>query len=266
MVKSKMGIMEAKEYYSHIEVIFEMVKCMRGKEVCFLSEQYKFRNIKAHNIAYLFSNMRAFSFDEREYNVYVSCMDYFNMPIFSFDPNLRREQSLDFIKKFKECSSGYDFFIDLEGDANDYKVSWNEAKKIKALFDSYKVPYYVKNSGKGFHFVIPSIHFDSYLPNHLERKEIFLKFSTTLKNLLNLKLIDLTVYDLRRVYKCPYSLDYKTNRVCVPLTDDQFENFSFELTSPTLVISNGIKNRGLMMRNEDKSRNLKKMFEEVLYG
>ena len=257
-----MDRMDGKAYYSHIEVMFEMVKCMRGKEVCFLSKDYKFRNIKAHNIAFLFSNMRAFSFDQREYNIYISCMDFFDMPAFSFNSEVRREQSTDFIKNFKNYSSGFDLFIDIEGGENFLE----EAKKLKALFDGYKVPYYVKNSGNGFHFVIPSIYFKSYLPNHLERKDVFSRFATTVKKLLDLKLLDTTVYDNRRVYKCPYSFDFNTGRVCLPLSDEEFNNFSFEMVTPEAVLHFGVKNRGLLLRNENGSKNIEKMFKEILHG
>jgi hypothetical protein len=257
--------MDYKEYYANKEVLFEIVKQMQGREVALLGEQYNVRCIKTHSIAYLESNFKAFSFFVRRYNIYISSAHYHNMPTFSYFPSTRREQSKDFNLNFSNFMVGYDFFIDIDGDPQKIDDALSEARKIKMVFDEYKVPYSVKLSGKGFHFVIPSEFFSGILPDVKARNQVFKKLYIALKNLLDLKLADSTVYDARRVYKVAYSLDVKTGRVALPLTDWQIEHFHMDMVKPELVLAQGIRNRGLLTRNiENGELGLKKMIGDLL--
>jgi hypothetical protein len=251
------------EYYNNQEVLFEMVKLMRGKEVCFLSEDLTFRNIKAHNIIFLKSNFHAFDFYKWRYNIYISCADYNNAPAFSYNPVERKKAYADFTLNINNYLAGYDYFIDLEkGEA-----SYREAGLIKQFFDYCQVPYKVRCSGSGFHFIIPSIYFTDYFTKkgiaRDKRKETFKEMSSQLKKILHLTLIDMSVYDLRRVYKVPYSLDHKTGNVILPLTSKEFDNFTPDYIKPATVLARGIRDRGDIIINEEKGD---KNIEEMIRG
>jgi hypothetical protein len=257
--------MEHWEYYKQVEVLFEIVKQLQGREVALLCDDYNVRCIKAHNLAFLESNFRAFNFFKRKYNIYISSAHFNNMPLFSYDPKTRQEQSHKFRDTYKDFMTGYDFFIDIDGDPKDISGAYIEAKKIKEFFDAYKLPYYIKLSGKGFHFIIMSHFFSGIFPDLFSRNLKFKTLVLSLKKLLNLSLLDITVYDLRRVYKVAYSLDTKTGRVALPLSDEQFNNFDISCVLPENVLKNGVRNRGLLIRNQetDYTKNLKKFVSDI---
>lgn len=246
--------MRYQEYYERVDVLFEMVKCMRGKSTAFLDPVYFFHNIKAHNVAFLQSNMNAFNFFKHSFNVYISCADLLNMPCFTYHPVKRKEQSQNFNAHFQDYLIGYDFFIDLDGE------SYEDAKKLKWFLDKHKAPYYVTCSGTGFHFIIPSIYFAGMFPDFNERLKSFRKFASSLKSLLELSSLDISVYDLRRVRKCPYSMDTKTGRIVMPLTDEQFNNFNYRMIEDFNI---SFKNRGLLIRNENNTLATMKMFKDM---
>jgi hypothetical protein len=255
-------LMEINEYYSKIEVLFEIVKQMQGKEVAMLGDDYNVRCIKAHNVSYLQSNFRAFNFAKRKYNIYISSAHYNNMPAFSYNPKERREQQKDFNERYQEYMTGYDFFIDIDGIPTDFNAGYEEAKRIKELFDDYKVPYSIKLSGKGFHIIVPSEYMTNILPDSTKRSFELKKIFLEMRKVLNLKLADGSVYDNRRVYKVAYSLDVKTGRVALPLSDEQFNSFNLEMVDPKNVLIAGVRNRGLLIRNDGNSKGFEKFYKD----
>jgi len=259
------------EYYSDVSVLFEIVKQLKGREVALLSIKYCVRNIKSHNMAYFKSNLNSFDFFNRFYNVYISSAIYYNMPMFSFDPAKRREQSEKFRNDFKKYMTGYDFFIDIDGKPDE--LPFEDSDKIIELFESYKVPYSLRISGKGFHFIIPSEYFN-FTKNFVVRVDMFKEFVRKIKIIYELKNIDTTVYDLRRVYKVPYSLDVKTMRVCFPLTEMQYELLRktpniFHVGNVLQYMKTGrlsLQNRGIKLRNEDfhSQTKVEYMFKDIV--
>jgi hypothetical protein len=249
-------------YYHRPDVLFELIKQMKGKELTFLGEEYNVRCMKAHTLAFLQTNMLAFNFYKRKYNLYISSANYFNLPVFSFNPKTRKEQQNVFNREYLKYVTGYDFFIDIDGESENVNLAYSEAKKIKFLFDKYSLPYSIKFSGKGFHFLIQSEYWDS-IPDYKQRNIIFKNLSTSIKKVLGLTLIDLSVYDLRRVYKLAYSIDYKTGRVALPVSDEEFDNFDVSMTLPNNVLKKGIINRGLLIR-KGTADSIKKFMRDYL--
>ena len=69
-----------------------------------------------------------------------------------------------------------------------------------------------------------------------------------LVGIYDLKCLDTSIVDLKRVQKVPYSYEC-SGCVCLPLTDWQFANFSEDLVSATKVLKYfRIKERGLLVR------------------
>jgi len=172
-------------------------------------------------------------------------------PTFSFDKHQRKKQKEDFSKNdgWKKLIRGYDFAIDFD----DKKI--NSALKdccvVKNILDRYRLPYILTFSGsKGFHIKIE----DRWIKTRLsptKRAELFGKVVNNIMEENNLKTIDTSIYDPRRILKLAYSLcnNEGYEYVCLPLNDYQFDTFSFEKMRIDNVLKNvKIYNRGLLER------------------
>lgn len=243
------------KWYHNKVIAFEIIKAIKYRETVFLdvNRPNTNRNLKINAIRYLYKNFDRFKFfdDNNLYNIYNSVARYPNMPMFSFKTDDKREQRAEFNRDFKKYIEGYDFVIDI--DNPDLNKAYDSTNKIKKLFDGYEIPYSLKFSGKkGFHFTVPF----GYLPDKIEAlgwgrmKDLFKMFAYELKTYNKIRDIDLNVYDLRRIWKTPYSIVYPFYYVALPLTDDQFENFTLNQVFLPEVIEDmdSFRDRGLCMR------------------
>lgn len=247
-------------YYNDV-VLFEIVKQLKGRETAFLSPKYPVRCIKAHNISFLRTNMRSLGFWNRQYNVYHSLAHYYNMPMFSFNPETRRKQQDEFNRNFMSYIIGYDLAFDFDSKIVDFQRCYKDTSKLKSLFDDYGVPYTLKMSGSGFHIVVDS----QYLPDGVEKVKYCASFVNEMSEVFNLPTLDIGIIDWRRLWKVAYSLDIKTDNVALPLFDEQFEKFSMKMVKPQNCLPT-MKNRGLLPRFQDDSllklrRNLQSVYD-----
>jgi len=240
--------MERNDYYNNVQVLFEIVKSLRGRETTFLSKNKCIRCIKVHKLNYLTQNMKAFNFWKTDYNIYYSLARLYGMPMFTFNLKKRKGQQAIFNEEFGKYLVGYDFGMDFDAHKGGFDVVYNDTKKIKEFFDEYKVPYELKFSGSGFHININHQH----LPKVNNKHEFLKNAVDRLKTIFNCKSLDLGVYDIRRVWKAPYSYDVKTGNIALPLTDDQFNNFSKDMVKPENVLKLTLLNRGLLEREGSK--------------
>jgi hypothetical protein len=246
-------------WYSKNEAVYEIVKAAQFKEMVFIDKAheampmrcmfiYKVDMLKEH-----FSRARFLNYPD--YNLYLSCAYYKNTPQFSYDPKTRREQ-MDAWSGMKGHSqqyidhiTGYDFFCDFDSAADDISDAHDDAFKLKTLLDKHKVPYTITFSGaKGFHIRVPF----KALPQGIGMKIVmFCKaLGEALKEKMKLSTLDIGVFDDRRVFKAPYS--YDRGNICLPLDDEQFNNFDINKMRVTWVLQNiKIFNRGLLMRHDD---------------
>lgn len=198
-------------------------------------------------------------------------------PIFSFNQEKREEQKKKFSGdrlrgggEYEKLMNSHDFAIDI--DSKNVNTAWKEAKKVKEMFDEYKLPYSLKFSGsKGFHFHIDSNY--TMLENYkiIEHPRAF---GIAVNNLIddeNLKCIDTSIYDPRRILKIAYSLNYKDGKeyVCLPLTDEQFEKWKLENMELDNVLygENRVKlfKRGMCVRNHGlDEKQLKENFDKFI--
>jgi hypothetical protein len=210
-----------KKWYSSPETLIEMVKNMGGREVSFLEsktklpltkEAYPVRCVKAHALIYLQKNFEAFNFLERPYNLYTSIAKFENMPMFSYAPKIRDKQKDEFFQEsgFEECFKGYDIVLDLDSkekkkfkDVNAFDVNnvieeyydiagmFEDAKKVKKIFDNFGLAYSVKWSGlKGIHFQVRD---ENFFPKDLTPKdkvELARLVVNGLKDIENISCID----------------------------------------------------------------------------
>lgn len=128
-------------------------------------------------------------------------------------------------------------------------------------------PILGRNSGsKGFHFVVPY----SVLPDKLramplqEMCDLFKHLAYELKTYWGMADIDMKIYDLRRIWKTPYSVVYPYYYVAMPLTDEQFDHFKLEdVWLPNLIAkAESMRDRGLLLRQRPVD-NLLRFIEHV---
>ena len=258
----KLSLETYNKYYSRLDVLFEIIKTMKGREVAFIRDDGMiFKGIKAHNVSYLQNNMKAFKFDEKIFNIYNSVASVFNMPMFSYAPDKRSEQYAFFAKNFKNYFTDYDFCFDFDNEDNlDY--CHTEASIVKNLLDDYNVPYYIKFSGNGFHIVISGEIIEASTP--MDKLKNINYYGTYLADFYGLKNIDKSIYDIRRLFKTPYSLDFKSGLVALPLSDEEFKNFNLDLVKPENVMKMDLRHRGLLIRKGTKE-GFKNFVNEIIY-
>lgn len=242
-------------WYSQKAALYEIAKQCQYREVIFLDKSHvsmPVRCIFLYKHEHLLNHFREFHFDQRAYNIYISCARFRNTPIFSFNFAERRQQMNEFSgfgcePSYPKHWAGYDFFMDFDSDKPlDILPAWQDCQKAKDMLDHYQVPYIVTFSGKkGFHLRIPY----EYLPQSLELGIVtFCKIlGESIHEKLDLKTLDIGVFDERRILKVPYS--YDEGNVCLPLTDHQFDNFDIrEMKAKNVISDLKIFNRGNLMR------------------
>jgi len=259
--------MDRTAYYKIPSVKFQIVEMLKNREGCFLSKEentYTVRNIHAHYMSILDSNFEAFHFFVRPYNLYYSLAKWIKITRFNFRPDIRKEQRKVWNENYINNISSFDFGLDFDSDGiEDIMTAWKDAKLIKEDFDKYGVPYSIKFSGgKGFHIRVPF----SALPNKKITKDIiddslfvFLKtvaemmvFKYGTKGEKVMETLDLGVFDPRRIWKCDYSWTCETGLIVLPLSDEQFNNFTLDVVRPENVIKMGVYNRGSLERKGSK--------------
>ena len=208
---------------------------------------------------FLSENFKAFSFYERPYNLYYSLAKYGNIRLFSFSPVVRREQSDVWNKEAVSNTVSFDLGLDFDSEGlEDWRSAWNDCKKIKDCFDKYGVPYSVKFSGgKGFHLRVPSWAIPQrVITDDVRNPDSLFTYLKSVAELLverfGLPTLDLGIFDPRRVWKMDYSWTVETGLIVLPLSDEQFENFTPSVCDPLTVLKGGIRNRGTLERSGSK--------------
>jgi hypothetical protein len=263
LIKKQEAIDKKKEYYSNTFVLFEMVKALKHRELAMLNhridiERKNIRYLLAFNIDYLKKHFKRFDFDKSLTNLYMSVSLFNqNVPVFSYNLKERRkdEKYQEFNKNYKKYVKGYNLFIDIDSDW-DWKTALKETLQIKELFDEYKLPYFILNSSfKGFHIHIPA----EYMPE-MEIDELLIKINEVvynIKGIYDIKSIDMSIFDLKRICKLPYSY-VQDGSICLPLSDKQLASFHPNLVKMENVMKNiKLKERGLLLRTHNLS------FEEL---
>lgn len=260
---------DIKTYYSKLFIQFEIVKANKGREMALLPNKHPMegmkagiavRNIKAYSLGYLNSNLEAFDFYKKNYNIYVSVAILKNFPTFSYAVTQRQSQQKEFLQEFyknpKNFIDGYDIFIDIDSD--NFKEGYHQTQKTINFFKEYDLPVMVNPSGGkdgGFHIKVDFKHFKGLIPP-TKMPKLGREIATDLME-DGVSDLDWKLFDIRRVTKCPYTLVYNgTNlNVVLPLTQEQFK----DLTPETYKLKNvmkevALKSRGLCEWHFDTPR------------
>jgi len=255
-----------KQWYCNRSVYVQLIKAMMHREVVFMrysdnrNEVVLHRNLKINHHVYFFKNIERYHFFTEPQNLYASLSLMPNAPMFSHNIKKKKEEQKEFIKSHLNYLTTYDFLFDMDANPEKgytIKDAYFETKLLKELLDRKRIPYILTWSGnKGFHLRIPYETFPGWM-KELKIKDlvkIFKEFTTNFKQVKNFQLIDDTLMDTRRIFKLPYSVVYPEYFVCIPLSDEEFDNFDFPGSVSLLTWINKINqvyNRGLLQRDGD---------------
>lgn len=228
-----------KAYYSKEAVLYEIVKYSKNREVAFIGEG-RVRGIMAHAVRYLVSNFKAFRVGDKYYNMYHSVALLDGLTAMSYVPKLRKVQLDEYSNNFDSMAIGYDFVLDFDGKlADSEKITVTElakkdCEKVKSVLDELNIEYSLKFSGSGFHIVVKNktLGFENSKFNVQIAAESCRLIAESMIKTLRLKTLDTSIYDKRRIWKLPYSMDIKTGRIALPLTDNEFRGFETDMADP----------------------------------
>ncbi|KKK67686.1 hypothetical protein LCGC14_2951580, partial [marine sediment metagenome] len=184
------------------------------------------RMIRIHNVQGIdvwFKVLRIHEF-QREYNLYYSLAKYKDgIPYSTLE--LAKRDFDNWIKEHWKEMVSYDFLLDIDaGNHHDIEFAYLTANTIRRYFNSFNVPYHLRFSGRGFHFVIPYKYFNdnlAYIDFNPDADEnvykFFMHIAMKLHSLFS-EMIDTSIYDSRRVVRFLIHLHYMMGRnICADL-------------------------------------------------
>jgi len=238
-------------WYCNKGVKIALIKNLKNRELALLVPKYwpdeknrSVRNIRCHNFGvkengdklgldYIY-DVTGFFKIQTHYNLYYSLAEYKNGLPYN-EPRLSDRNNEEWNNNHWKEMIGYDWLIDIDSPSFDeIEFAYHSAVNLKNTFDRLDVPYYLRFSGCGFHFVVPYKYLPQDLSFNYEDNNNIYKFLYNLTKILynNIsELIDLNIYDSRRVTKLPYSLAVYDREilVCHPfLSDEEFNDFKKE--------------------------------------
>jgi hypothetical protein len=190
--------------------------------------------MKCNNVQQIQYNLKRLNWHKRDlpYNFYYSLAKYEDgIPVQSFNFDQRKKNNENWNTEHWKHITSYDYLIDIDSpDHENIGYAHESARKLKNFFNELNVPYELRFSGCGFHFVIPSVYlpelsFDPHKKLNLDK--FLMKITQKLYDKIS-EMIDVKIYDSRRICKIPYSLSIYEhgNYVCHPfLKKEEFDNF-----------------------------------------
>lgn len=225
-------------WYDQAVIKFELIKSLQQRELCLIEKSdhnRSIRNLRCHSVQHLdFILHRWMKIKERKinYNFFYSLAKYKNGVPFQ-TANYEKRDNTEWNKKHWYEMTEYDFLLDVDAPNHEtIMLAHESASMVKHLFDQWKVPYELRFTGCGFHFIIPHFYWvntvSNFQPGH--QYSVYAKFHKLGRWFYDnyTELVDYSIYDSRRVAKIPYSLAlYPGNAyICWPFnSNEEFEAF-----------------------------------------
>lgn len=263
------------EWYKIPAVKFKIIKYTYNHETAmikpnFVQEDFKtIRMLRIHNVQHLDLWLKFMHIwdSQKIYNIYYSLAGYEKGIPYS-TLYLSERDFGDWKKNHWKEMVSYDFLLDIDGkNTSEIDFAYYSAKEIKKFFDKFGVPYNLRFSGMGFHFIIPYDYFEelglSFNPSDENR---IYKFYNEIARKLNERfsvMIDTKIYDTRRVCKIPYSLALYNGRACLcrPFeSDDDFNSFRLMSMLPLRYVN---KVRQMTEKLFNENGNIYKLLKEL---
>lgn len=227
--------------------------------------------LKCHSVQHLdliMSQILKVYQKDSAFNCYYSMAKYME-GIPNQNPDLSQRDNTEWTEKHHTFMDSYDWLVDIDAGSHDeLDYAHFSARQIKLLFDQTGVPYEMRFSGCGFHFVIPNSFFLSLnltLNPHLERN--YYQFLLRINKILHRdysEMVDWNTSDSRRLCKVPYSLALYKDRqyVCMPfLSDKEFDEFTLDHAEPSNYFS--VRQRGTHLFNGIKGAGSKDFLDRI---
>lgn len=230
-------------FYGNWKTQYKFLPYLKDREFIFLpskhhnaNQKLKKRNMRVHNaqsFQFWLNNFRLFFDMTRSVNFYYSMARFKDGIPPLYDKGLINEKKAEkWNKNAFNHICGYDMLIDIDaGNFSEMPFACDTARDLKIVFDKQDVPYHLRFSGMGFHFVIPYRFFPQNLSFDFEEEDnIYIYMKKIAERLYNdySEMVDYTIYDSRRIAKLPYSLSiYDSGSfVCCPV--DIMKNFDLQ--------------------------------------
>ena len=151
-----MIVTNRKDYYNQAYVLHNLLDQLKYTYLSGVKKNEKGKNVLSRY--YLGYNLDLLKDSLRRLNAYedTTVKLYFdltrwekdgNIPMFSYNQKVRKEDKERFNKEYEQYMANYSFGIDIDSDS--LKIAHRDTKAIKKLFDQYKLPYSVKFSVTG---------------------------------------------------------------------------------------------------------------------
>lgn len=221
------------QWYTKPEVKFQLIKHTQGREFALLvakgypHPERSTRYGRVHRV----QDLDYFLWKRTRCMVkvrYTATNLYYSLAVYDGGmPFNNGFQPLDKAKWTREAHTKmteYDFLLDIDaGDHTEMGLARLSAIVIIDQFNKHDVPYKLRFSGKGFHILIPYRYFGhlnrSFVP--LSQNSIYRLYAQIARALHDehSQMIDLAIYDSRRVVKLPFSLAIYPDEiyVCTPI-------------------------------------------------
>jgi len=269
------------EWYKNIAVQFEMIKSTKFRETGMLVpsyqtkefKHYNIRMLKCHSVQHLSFLIRSLKMFEKEknYNFYYTLAEYDGgIPNQSMDLYQRDNSSWN--QDHHKYMTSFDFMLDIDaGSFDDMQWAYHSANTLRIALNRFNVPYELRFSGKGFHFIIPYRYFSKLGKNFIPHDDnsiykLYGKLAQYMYETYS-EMIDTKIYDARRLCKVPYSLSLYENDifVCHPFhSEDEFLKFEMDDYRPDKYNVGLIRGRGLYLFNADGDADKLLRFLEII--
>ena len=235
-----------KQWYSNLSIRYKMFPYLRDREFALLipkcsSHEYfrstrflKLTNVQSFDFFFKVTGMND---NETKYGFFYSMAKYENgIPFVPYNKEKRDIAKAKWINNHWKEMISYDFYIDIDGELPIFHLVKESAHLLINFFKNHQFPFKLRYSGKGFHFVTDYENIKNFIPlkwndfNPNAEHNIYRFYGLIAKWLSATisELIDLGIYDARRVLKIPYSLAiYKDDTfVCFPISKiEEFKKF-----------------------------------------
>ncbi len=226
-------LLNLKFYYSNYKLHNFFIKFLHNRETVILSPKsvshnYAVRNMRIHNtqaFQFWLRYLRMFQDSKHTYNFYYSMATFEKgVPYRDTSEGLLKQNFDQWNKDAPKSITKYDMLIDIDaGDFDEIEHAQETAVILQKVFINNNVPFHVRFSGMGFHFIIPSRYFpvvetDPEAENNIY--QLMRRYAEYLNSTFS-EMIDTTIYDSRRITKLPMSVSCypEYDLVCTPLRD-----------------------------------------------
>lgn len=259
-------MMTRSNYYRQIYVLFELIRAMRGRETIFMDKEEHRNCIRGMKVVTINFLKKSFfdmcHFESKNYNIYISCAKFKDIPPFTFNLGIRSAETRQwFENEALDLITDYDLLLDFDCPDNRIRKDYlMEVKTVHDLLNQNAICFYIIHSGSGYQIVIPSSVYGFEKEKEIVDSKTFRKpyiLIREIKETFSLKYLDISgigVYN--KIMKCPYSL--VDNTVCLPLNNFSGQDFNF--SSQYVLRVYPIKERGLCLHNNYGEQRNKDLF------